>query len=975
MNLHRSFGACFVALACVSVGNAANDVWDANGAIPPNGIWGTAANWADNTVPGGADTVTFNITGPNAVYSVTFNANPAAIQDLAVTNSVVTFLSSGGTRSLGVTAAGSGQDVVLNSGAIILGTAGNPMNLFVGGDLAVNDTSFVHVKHGSHLEYGRIHVPSGGQILVEGSILQPITLGFTSTTVGDLGGTGTLTFRGSAYGDLGNSLAVGVSSSATGIGQLDIESGADVFAGFLNVGTGSAGGGAIDINGNNSSLTLYTNANLTVGSAAGGIGTINIGTTSTGGTLTTGSVFAITPPTVTINATGTINIGSGANIGQFVANSNVNINGGTLTRGAGSTFSSRTLTISNGGRASFTGDASAFGTITGAGSTLETLAGGNLSIGSVSVLAGGTISSSGDSTLSIGATASVAGAGSAITLAPGRVLTIAGTSFSPSVINLNDDGAIIVGSGGTTNLNAFGTLNIDGGSADLQTLNRSGGTINFVSGSLSYIGDLAVADDGLLGDNLTLASDRQLSVAGTTTIDDGETLTLAGGTLNVGGLVIGNGTFNFIAGTLSLNAFGGSVSGALISDANTTILVNADDVSLGDVFSHTGFQHQGVLLMGNTDLTLNSAAYARLGAGTAMFGGTIYATNGVSLGGDSTLLGFGTINSRMVGELGSVIEANGGAFTLGDAASPAGFNFAGELRVRQHTVTLRSSAQSALGNLTTLGNGGTPGTLVATNGAIVDFGDAITGFGTINSTNTLGKRTIINGVAQGNSMAQPLTFTGYVKGVGTFNYVTFTGTFDPGLSATISTVGNLAFSPTSTLIMELGGTTPGSGYDQIQASGTLGLEGTLAVTLINGFNPAAGNVFNLFDWTGVTGTFDAVNLPSLGGSLAWDTSQLYTSGLLSVVAAALPGDYNQNGVVDAADYTVWRDTLGSTTNLAANGNGNTAIDAGDYDVWKQNFGAVAGSGAGDAAVPEPTSAALLALALVAINLRRSALSL
>ncbi len=34
---------------------------------------------------------------------------------------------------------------------------------------------------------------------------------------------------------------------------------------------------------------------------------------------------------------------------------------------------------------------------------------------------------------------------------------------------------------------------------------------------------------------------------------------------------------------------------------------------------------------------------------------------------------------------------------------------------------------------------------------------------------------------------------------------------------------------------------------------------------------------------------------------------------------AVAGDYNGNGVVDAADYTIWRDTLGSTTDLRANG--------------------------------------------------------
>ena len=40
------------------------------------------------------------------------------------------------------------------------------------------------------------------------------------------------------------------------------------------------------------------------------------------------------------------------------------------------------------------------------------------------------------------------------------------------------------------------------------------------------------------------------------------------------------------------------------------------------------------------------------------------------------------------------------------------------------------------------------------------------------------------------------------------------------------------------------------------------------------------------------------------------------------------GDYNGDGKVDAADYTVWRDTLGSTTDLRADGNGNGSIDAG-----------------------------------------------
>jgi hypothetical protein len=78
------------------------------------------------------------------------------------------------------------------------------------------------------------------------------------------------------------------------------------------------------------------------------------------------------------------------------------------------------------------------------------------------------------------------------------------------------------------------------------------------------------------------------------------------------------------------------------------------------------------------------------------------------------------------------------------------------------------------------------------------------------------------------------------------------------------------------------------------------------------------------------------------------------------------GDYNHNGIVDAADYTVWRDTFGSTSDLSADGDGSRVVDAADYDVWSYNFGTIIGSGSasrGSSDVPEPSTIAMTLVAL------------
>jgi hypothetical protein len=76
------------------------------------------------------------------------------------------------------------------------------------------------------------------------------------------------------------------------------------------------------------------------------------------------------------------------------------------------------------------------------------------------------------------------------------------------------------------------------------------------------------------------------------------------------------------------------------------------------------------------------------------------------------------------------------------------------------------------------------------------------------------------------------------------------------------------------------------------------------------------------------------------------------------------GDYNGDGTVNAADYTVWRDTVGSTSDFRADGDGNSVVNQLDYDYWKARFGNTSGTGStSGTAVPEPTTILLFCMAI------------
>lgn len=96
----------------------------------------------------------------------------------------------------------------------------------------------------------------------------------------------------------------------------------------------------------------------------------------------------------------------------------------------------------------------------------------------------------------------------------------------------------------------------------------------------------------------------------------------------------------------------------------------------------------------------------------------------------------------------------------------------------------------------------------------------------------------------------------------------------------------------------------------------------------------------------------------------WDQLPSYWSQFIAGVMA-INADYNYDGTVDAADYVVWRQTLGEFgTFQLADGNGDGVVTTADFNVWRAAFGAssinASGSTAEVLAVPEPTMLMLMA---------------
>ena len=171
------------------------------------------------------------------------------------------------------------------------------------------------------------------------------------------------------------------------------------------------------------------------------------------------------------------------------------------------------------------------------------------------------------------------------------------------------------------------------------------------------------------------------------------------------------------------------------------------------------------------------------------------------------------------------------------------------------------------------------------------------------------------------------------------NATTPGGTISPGNSTgTLTVDGNFTPHSSGRLAIELGGKATGQ-FDVLQVIGVANLAGTVDVSLVNNFVPVVGDMFTIITSTVGLGNQGGITLDPADVPFYQLMVNAGPAGnaMLKVIAApggGLTGDFNNNGVVDAADYVLWRNG-GPLMNDPTNG-----VQPEDYGVWARTLAKV-----------------------------------
>ncbi|HYV19767.1 MAG TPA: MopE-related protein [Verrucomicrobiae bacterium] len=619
-------------------------------------------------------------------------------------------------------------------------------------------------------------------------------------------------------------------------------------------------GGTLGLDGGGTSTGSFTGS-------AGTVLRFGAATTFDVGSSVTAPVVTFSSGAATTNVNGTYNTGqTNLSAGTVNFNTGVLASVGVLNQSAGVLGGAGTVTAS-------AASAWSGGTMTGSG---ETTFNGALSLsGTTKVLSAGR-------RLTTNGTTTWTGTGDIQTCTTGQTCVITNTG----TWDIQSDRTINLAAGGTAAFVNNGTVRKTAGTgvtafaiamnnANVADITASGGTLAFDNGGTST-------------GSFTGAAGTTLRFGGAATLNTGSSIAAPAVTFPINGSVVNiNGSYNATtstsvgSGTVNFNAAATVASlGTTLTLSNgtlnlssgepigvTTLNMSAGTLTGSDIVTASGASTWSGGFMGGVGTTTYNGALTLSGGTKVLNGGRHLTTNG------TTTWSTGAIQTCTTGL--TCVIVNGGTW---DLQSDAVINLSG-------------------GGTSTFVNNGT---LKKTGGTgISAFASSFSTSGAVQSTSgtlsfqagytqTAGT-TLLNG---GNLTANtPLSIQGgMVQGTGTITggMTSVAGHVVPGQSPGLLTVaGNYIQQVQGSLDVEIGGTTAGTQYDQLNVAATGGaatLGGRLNVTLANGFVPSLGQTFTIVNALSRTGTFATTSFPGIGCGLTWQVTYTATTAVLTIVS-------------------------------------------------------------------------------------------
>lgn len=753
------------------------------------------------------------------------------------------------------------------SGTISLTGAGTNSGLFScssGASIDINASTYNFATGADTNGPGFVGVSGGTLSVGAGLNANADNLSFTSGTIN---GTGTLNVRGVLNWSGGTMTAAGVTNvTSTGLLNISGTSSKTLSASrqLINNGTGSwTGTGNWFISGsavfNNAATAVFdfqTGATITWSTTQGSV--------SNGGVLRRTGAAGTTTVDIPVNNTGTLEsqsgiislTGAGTNTGLFscFSGASIDINASTYNFGTGA-------------------DTNGPGFVGVSGGTLSVGAGLNANADNLSFTSG----------------------------------TVNGTGTLNVRGMLNWSGGTMTAAG-ITNVTSTGSLNISGTSS--KTLSASRQLVNNGTGSWTGTGNWFISGSSLFNNAASGAFDFQNNATITWSTTQGSISnagllrkTVATGTsavdvpvTNTGTMNAQTGTINLTSGGMNSNLFSCSSGAAINIGAGTYTFATGADTNGPGFVGVTG----GTLSVSGTanaeDLSISSGTLG--GTGTITVRGILNWSGGtMTAAGVTTVSSTGTLNingtsSKTLGASRQLINNGAGTWTgTGNwfVSGGALFNNAasGVFDIQNNATYSWVTTPGSISNAGTFGKSVATGTTTVdvpySCAGILSAGSGVVHF-TGGFTQTAGGETLLDGGAV--SASSTMNFNGgTVSGSGSiFANVSNAATFDPGFSA-----GNLAITGTYTqtvagdLDIEIGGLIAGTQFDRVTSTGAASLNGTLNISLINGFEPMEGDSFVIMTYGSRTGNFSIVNGTDAGNGLEFQVTTGPTSVTLEVI--------------------------------------------------------------------------------------------